>query len=57
MKFKDKRRKHEQWEASVFYHDGDKFSRKYIDHDKAQKFADRQKKSPQVKATRVRSVG
>jgi hypothetical protein len=56
MKFKDKRRRHEHWEAAVFYHDGEKFSRKYVDREKAQAFADRQKKSPVVRATRVRLV-
>lgn len=54
MRFKDKRRKHQHWTATIFYNDGDKFARTYIDRGRAQQFAERQKKSPQVRATRVR---
>lgn len=49
----DGRRKHHHWKVSIFYEDGDKFSRTYTDSDKATKFAARQKKSPLVKMTRV----
>lgn len=49
----DRRRKHEHWQATVFYHDGETFARIYIDEGKARRFAERQKKSPVVKATRV----
>jgi len=52
----DKRRKHHHFEAVIFYKDGEKFSRVYIDRDRAKKFAARQKKSPIVKATRVVEV-
>jgi hypothetical protein len=53
---RDKRRKHHHWQVTVFYADGEKFARVYIDRDRAQKFADRQKKSPVVKATRIMEV-
>jgi hypothetical protein len=39
--------------AVIYYHDGEKFARVYIDHDKAKRFAERQKKSPIVARTRV----
>ena len=54
---KDKRRKHRHWQVTVFYHDGEKFARVYIDKEKAARFAERQKKSPVVKAARVVQVG
>jgi hypothetical protein len=50
------RRKHCHWQVTIFYGDGEKFSRTYTDHDKAVKFAARQKKSPVVKRTRVNQV-
>lgn len=50
---KDKRRKHHHWQVTVYYHDGEKFARVYINRDKAVRFADRQKKSPVVKLARV----
>jgi hypothetical protein len=50
---KDRRRKHHHWLATIYYHDGEKFARVYIDHDKAKRFAERQKKSPIVAGTRV----
>lgn len=53
---RDKRRKHHHWQVTVYYADGEKFARVYIDRDRAQKFADRQKKSPVVKATRIMEV-
>ena len=53
---KDKRRKHRHWQVTVFYHDGEKFARVYTDHDKAVKFAERQRKSPVVKLARVLQV-
>lgn len=56
MKFKDKRRKHQHWEATIVYNDGEKFARTYVDREKAKNFAERQKKSPMVKATRVRRI-
>ncbi len=52
----DKRRKHHHWQVTVYYADGEKFARVYIDRDRAQKFAERQKKSPVVKATRIMEV-
>ena len=53
---KDKRRKHRHWQVTVFYRDGERFARVYIDRDKAQRFAARQKKSPVVRTARVLEV-
>jgi hypothetical protein len=50
---KDRRRKHHHWQVTVYYRDGEKFARVYTDREKAASFAERQKKSPVVKATRV----
>lgn len=52
----DGRRKHRHWEVTIYYHDGNKFSRIYIDRERAERFAERQKRSPVVRATRVREV-
>jgi hypothetical protein len=54
---KDKRRKHRHWQVTVFYRDGERFARVYTDRAKATSFAQRQKKSPVVKTTRVVQVG
>ena len=53
---KDRRRKHRHWQVTVYYHDGEKFARVYIDRDRAERFAERQKKSPIVKSTRIMEV-
>lgn len=53
---KDKRRKHRHWQVTIFYKDGEKFARVYIDQDKATRFAERQRRSPVVRATRIRQV-
>lgn len=52
----DRRRKHRHWQVTVYYHDGEKFARVYIDRERAERFAERQKKSPIVKATRILEV-
>lgn len=52
----DRRRKHRHWQVTVYYSDGEKFARVYIDRERAERFADRQKKSPVVKATRILEV-
>jgi hypothetical protein len=52
----DRRRKHRHWQVTVYYHDGEKFARVYIDRERAERFAERQKKSPVVKATRILEV-
>jgi hypothetical protein len=52
----DGRRKHRHWEVTIFYHDGNKFARVYIDRERAERFAERQKRSPVVRAARVREV-
>jgi hypothetical protein len=53
---KDKRRKHRHWQVTVFYRDGERFARVYIDRDKAGRFAARQKRSPVVRSARVLEV-
>lgn len=53
---KDRRRKHRHWQVTVYYHDGEKFARVYIDRERAEHFAERQKKSPIVKSTRILEV-
>lgn len=52
----DRRRKHRHWQVTVYYQDGEKFARVYIDRERATSFAQRQKKSPVVKATRIVEV-
>lgn len=52
----DRRRRHRHWQVTVYYHDGEKFARVYIDRERAMRFAERQKKSPIVKATRILEV-
>jgi hypothetical protein len=52
----DRRRRHRHWQVTVYYHDGEKFARVYIDRERAQRFADRQKKSPVVKSARILEV-
>ena len=50
---KDRRRKHHHWRVTVYYGDGETFARVYINLEKARRFAQRQKKSPVVKRTRI----
>jgi hypothetical protein len=52
----DKRRKHQHWQVTVFYKDGERFARVYTDRTKASKFAVRQRRSPVVKTARVLQV-
>jgi hypothetical protein len=56
MKFRDKRRKHQHWRATITYQSGEQFARVYIDRDRAARFTARQKKSPVVKSTRITEV-
>jgi len=49
----DERRKHHHWQVTVFYKDGERFARVYTDREKANKSAERQRKSPVVKMVRV----
>jgi len=53
---RDRRRKHRHWQVTVYYHDGEKFARVYIDRERAERFASRQKKSPVVRAARILEV-
>jgi hypothetical protein len=50
------RRKHRHWEVTIYYTDGKKFSRVYIDRERAERFAQRQKRSPVVHAAKIREV-
>jgi hypothetical protein len=52
----DRRRKHHQWQVTLFYADGEKFARVYINLDRAKRSAERQKKSPIVVRTRIRRL-
>lgn len=53
---RDGRRKHRHWEVTIQYHDGKKFARVYTDRERAERFAARQKKSPVVRAVKIREV-
>jgi hypothetical protein len=53
---KDRRRKHHHFLVTVYYEDGEKFGRVYTDKDKASRFAERQRRSPVVKAARISQV-
>jgi hypothetical protein len=53
---RDRRRKHRHWQVTIYYKDGEKFARVYIDRERASRFADRQKRSPVVKSARVMEV-
>jgi hypothetical protein len=53
---KDKRRKHHHFLVTIHYADGEKFGRVYTDKEKADRFADRQRRSPVVKSVRVSQV-
>ena len=53
---KDQRRKHHHWLVTVTYSDHERFERVYIDRERAEKFAARQKKSPVVLKTRIRQL-
>jgi hypothetical protein len=52
----DRRRKHQHWQTTIYYADGEKFARVYLTEEKARAFADRQNKSPIVTRTRVRRI-
>lgn len=52
----DGRRKHRHWEVIIQYHDGKKFARVYTDRARAERFAERQKRSPVVRSARIREV-
>jgi len=52
----DRRRKHHHWQVTVYYRDGEKFARVYIDRERAERFAARQKKSPVVRTARIQEV-
>ncbi len=53
---KDKRRRHHHFLVTIHYADGEKFGRVYTDREKANRFADRQRKSPVVRSVRVSQV-
>ncbi|MGH9745896.1 MAG: hypothetical protein ACRD59_07280 [Candidatus Acidiferrales bacterium] len=53
---RDRRRKHRHWQVTIYYRDGEKFARVYIDRERASRFAERQRRSPVVKSTRIMEV-
>jgi hypothetical protein len=53
---KDKRRRHHHFLVTIHYADGEKFGRVYTNKEKADRFADRQRRSPVVKSVRVSQV-
>jgi hypothetical protein len=53
---RDHRRKHRHWQVTIYYKDGEKFARVYIDRERATRFAERQRRSPVVKSARVMEV-
>lgn len=52
----DGRRKHRHWEVTIQYHDGKKFVRVYTNKERAERFAERQKRSPVVRTAKIREV-
>lgn len=50
------RHRHRHWKATIYYVDGEKFTRVYVDRARARRFAARQKKSPVVRSARVQEV-
>ena len=52
----DKRRRHHHFLVTIQYADGEKFGRVYTDKEKADRFAERQRRSPVVKSVRVSQV-
>jgi hypothetical protein len=52
----DRRRKHAHWIVTVSYADQELFGRVYNDREKAERFAARQLRSPQVKDARVKQI-
>jgi hypothetical protein len=53
---RDRRRKHRHWQVTIYYKAGEEFERVYIDRERATRFAERQRRSPVVKSTRVVEV-
>lgn len=53
---KDGRRRHPHWQVTLIYADKEVFGRVYTDLRKAKGFAARQRKSPMVKAARIKRV-
>jgi len=53
---KDRRRKHHHWLVTATYTDHETFGRVYLDRERADKFAARQKRSPVVLKTRIRQM-
>jgi hypothetical protein len=52
----DRRRRHHHWQAIIYYGDGEKFARVYLNEESARRFAERQKKSPIVERTRITQI-
>ncbi len=49
-------RKHKHWRVTLIYTDNEIFGRVFIDRNKAESYAARQKKSPLVKNARIEPV-
>ena len=54
---KNGKRKHRHWRVTIFYKDGERFVRVYLDRERANRFAERERKSPVVRMARVTEVG
>jgi hypothetical protein len=52
----DRRRKHAHWLVTVSYANQELFGRVYTDREKAERFAARQLRSPQVKDATVKQI-
>ena len=52
----ERRRKHSHWRVIISYSDKEMFGRVYTDRERAEKFAERQARSPVVKSTRVEQI-
>jgi hypothetical protein len=52
----ESKRKYPYWRVIIRYVDGEKFGRVYTNKDKAEKYAERQRRSPVVKSVTVDEV-
>ncbi len=56
MQIGQSNRKHKHWRVTLIYSDNEIFGRVFIDREKAESYAARQKKSPVVKSARIEPV-
>jgi len=52
----DGQREHSHWLVTVSYGDQEQFGRAYTDREKAERFAARQLRSPQVRDAKVKQI-